>query len=96
MHKDRIYCLKIEVRALVYLRNRPVGCHKIQDAWGPIVYHVVGIMDNTYTVGPLERGLTKRVNSVDIRPCVNNPTPTPRRMPKAQEEKSKSISEVES
>lgn len=96
MHKDRIYCLKIEVRVLVYLRIRPVGCHKIQDPWGPIIYRVVGIMENTYTVEPLERESTKTVNRVDIWPCVYQPTPTPRRMPKAQEEKSKSISEVES
>lgn len=40
LHKDKIYWQKIEVRALVYLRNRPVGRKKIQDAWGPIVYRV--------------------------------------------------------
>lgn len=96
LQKDKIYCPKIAVGALVYLRNRPVGRNKIQDAWGPIVHRVVGIMDNTYTVEPLEGGPTKRVNRVDIRPCVNPPTPAPRRKPKAQDETSDSLSEVES
>ncbi|XP_051980034.1 uncharacterized protein LOC127641237 [Xyrauchen texanus] len=96
LQKDRVYCPKIEVGALVYLRSRPVGRHKIQDAWGPIVYQVVGIVDNTYTVEPLEGGPTKRVNRVDIRSCVSPPIPAPRRLPKVREEMSESLSEVES
>ncbi|XP_026124599.1 uncharacterized protein LOC113106791 [Carassius auratus] len=96
LDKDRVYCPKIEIGALVYLRNRPVGRHKIQDAWGPIIYKVVGILDNTFTVEPLEGGPAKRANRVDIRPCVNHPTPAPRRVRKAQEEKSEPLSEEES
>ncbi|KAK3551582.1 hypothetical protein QTP70_019782, partial [Hemibagrus guttatus] len=66
------------------------------EEWAKLPATAVGIMDNTYTVEPLEGGPTKRVNQVDIRPCVSIPTPVPRGRVKAQDEKSESPSEVES
>ena len=56
LQKDKIYCPRIEVDELVYLRNRPLGRNKIQDAWKPTVYRVVEVLDSTYTVEPLEEG----------------------------------------
>ncbi|XP_048849544.1 uncharacterized protein LOC125719208 [Brienomyrus brachyistius] len=58
--RDIVYCPKIEVDALVYLRDRPLGRNKIQDAWKPTVHRVVEVLGNTYTVEPVEGGPCKR------------------------------------
>ncbi|KAL6485918.1 hypothetical protein MHYP_G00053100 [Metynnis hypsauchen] len=79
LQKDKVYCPKIETGALVYLRNRPLGRNKIQDAWQSVIYRVVDKVDTTYTVEPVEGGPTRRVNRVDIRRCANPPVPLPRR-----------------
>ncbi|KAL6481098.1 hypothetical protein MHYP_G00091780 [Metynnis hypsauchen] len=76
LQKDKVYCPKIEIGALVYLRNRPLICNKIQDAWQSVVYRVVDKVDTTYTVEPVEGGPTRRV---DIRRCANPPVPLPQR-----------------
>lgn len=68
---DKVYCPTVEVGQHVYLRHRPTGRNKIQDAWAATVYQVVDRLGTTYTVQPVEGGPVKRVNRVDIRPCVN-------------------------
>ncbi len=55
----------------MYLRHRPAGRNKIQDAWAPTVYRVVEVQGTMYTVEPLEGGPCRRVHRVDLRPCVN-------------------------
>lgn len=72
---EKVYCPSIELGQIVYVRNRPPGRNKIQDAWKPIPHRVVQIQGTTYTVEPIEGGPTKRVNRVDIRPCVSLPVP---------------------
>lgn len=96
MQRDKIYCPQIEIGSLVYLRNRPLGRNKIQDAWGPTVFRVLDILGNTYTVEPLEGGPTKRVHRVDVRQCVSLPVPAPRQRSKAPEVQSDPSKEVES
>lgn len=78
MHNEKVYCPPIELGQIVYVRNRPPGRNKIQDAWKPIPHRVVQIQGTTYTVEPVEGGPTKRVNRVDIRPCVSPPVPRSR------------------
>lgn len=68
-HSHKVYCPSVEVGEYVYLRHRPAGRNKIQDAWSPIVYQVVDVVGTTYTVQPAEGGPSKRVNRVDVRPC---------------------------
>ncbi|KAL6462437.1 hypothetical protein MHYP_G00288590 [Metynnis hypsauchen] len=77
-HSHKVYCPSVEVGEYVYLRHRPAGRNKIQDAWSPVVYQVVDIVGTTYTVQPAEGEPIKRVNRVDIRPCVNTPDLTHR------------------
>ncbi|KAL6489612.1 hypothetical protein MHYP_G00033530 [Metynnis hypsauchen] len=77
-HSHKVYCPSVEVGEYVYLRHRPAGRNKIQDAWSPVVYQVVNIVGTTYTVQPAEGGPIRRVNRVDIRPCVNTPDLTHR------------------
>ena len=53
---DKVYCPFLGVGQMVYLRHRPVGRHKIQDSWAPVVYRVVEVQGTTYTVEPVEGG----------------------------------------
>lgn len=53
----------------MYLRNRPPGRNKIQDAWAATVYKVVDIQGTTYAVVPLEGGPERRVHRSNLRPC---------------------------
>ncbi|KAJ7990685.1 hypothetical protein DPEC_G00302960 [Dallia pectoralis] len=76
-YSDKVYCPPIEMGRSVYLRNRPLGRNKIQDAWSSTPYRVIDIRDTTYTVEPVEGGPVRRVNRVDLRPCVEKPVPTP-------------------
>ncbi|KAJ7996547.1 hypothetical protein DPEC_G00238170 [Dallia pectoralis] len=78
-YSDKVYCPPIEMGRSVYLRNRPLGRNKIQDAWSSTPYRVIEIRDTTYTVEPVEGGPVRRVNRVDLRPCVEKPVPTPRK-----------------
>ncbi|KAJ8008775.1 hypothetical protein DPEC_G00081920 [Dallia pectoralis] len=78
-YSDKVYCPPIEMGRSVYLRNRPLGRNKIQDAWSSTPYRVIEIRDTTYTVEPVEGGPVRRVNRVDLRPCVEMPVPTPRK-----------------
>uniref|UniRef100_A0A3P9IJU1 Gypsy retrotransposon integrase-like protein 1 n=1 Tax=Oryzias latipes TaxID=8090 RepID=A0A3P9IJU1_ORYLA len=73
----KVYCPAINTGQLVLLRHRPLGRHKIQDAWGPTVYKVVDIQGTTHTVEPVEGGPTKRIHRSELRPCVP-PAPKPR------------------
>lgn len=73
MLNEKVYCPPIEIGQTVYLRNRPPGRNKIQDAWKPIPHRVVEIQGKTYRAEPVEGGPLKRVNRVDIRPCVSVP-----------------------
>lgn len=77
-HSHKVYCPPVEVGEYVYLRHRPAGRNKIQDAWSPVVYQVVDIVGTTYTVRPAEGGPIRRVNRVDIRQCVKTPDLTQR------------------
>ncbi|KAJ7999929.1 hypothetical protein DPEC_G00199500 [Dallia pectoralis] len=78
-YSDKVYSPPIEMGRSVYLRNRPLGRNKIQDAWSSTPYRVIDIRDTTYTVEPVEGGPVRRVNRVDLRPCVEKPVPTPRK-----------------
>lgn len=62
---DKAYCPSVGVGQTVYLRHRPVGRHKIQDSWAPVVYRVVEVQGTTYTVEPVEGGPQKRVHRVE-------------------------------
>lgn len=73
--QDKVYCPSIEVGQIVYLRNRPLGRNKIQDAWHSTPYRVIEIQGTTHTVEPVEGGPIKRVNRVDLRPCAQVPAP---------------------
>lgn len=79
---ERVYCPPVDVGQLVYLRYRPPGRNKIQDAWAATVYKVVDVQGTTYTVEPLEGGPCKRVHRSNLRPCVE-PIPMPRQRRRA-------------
>lgn len=51
---DKVYNPTVDVGQAVYLRHRPVGRNKIQDAWAPTVHRVIEVQGTTYTVEPLE------------------------------------------
>lgn len=68
---QKVYCPTIEIGQHVYLRHRPSGRNKIQDAWNPTIYQVMDVVGTTYSVQPVEGGPVKRVNRVDIRLCAN-------------------------
>ncbi|KAG1936344.1 interleukin-1 receptor accessory protein-like 1-A [Pimephales promelas] len=57
--QDKVYCPSIVVGQIVYLRNRPLGRNKIQDAWHSTQYRVIEIQGTTYTVEPVEGGPSK-------------------------------------
>ncbi len=74
-----VYCSAVEVGQYVYLRYRPPGRNKIQDAWSFTMYKVVEVQGSIYAVQPIEGGPIKRVHRSNIRPCVNKgPVPAPR------------------
>ena len=65
----------------VYLRNRPMGRNKIQDAWDPTVYVVVDKHEDVYKLKSGNRSRKLRTaHRSDIQPCVEKP---------AQEERSR-------
>lgn len=70
--QSKVYCPPVHTGELVYLRHRPPGRNKIQDAWGPTVYRVVGVQGNTYMLEPVEGGATKRVHRSNLRPCMRD------------------------
>uniref|UniRef100_A0A672FZX6 Gypsy retrotransposon integrase-like protein 1 n=1 Tax=Salarias fasciatus TaxID=181472 RepID=A0A672FZX6_SALFA len=83
--QERIYCPPVDVGQLVYLRYRPPGRNKIQDAWAAEVYKVIDVQGTTYTVEPVAGGSVKRVHRSNLRSCVepvqlprghHNPTPS--------------------
>ncbi len=73
-----VYCPEVAVGQQVYLRYRPPGRNKIQDAWAPTAYKVAEVHGTTYTVEPVGGGPAKRVHRSDIRPCPR-PVPMPRK-----------------
>lgn len=75
--QGKVYCPPIAIGQFVYIRNRPLGRNKIQDAWQSIPYRVIGVQGTTYTLESVDRGQTKRVNRVDIRPCMCDPVTVP-------------------
>lgn len=77
LQNEKVYCPPVELGQLVFLRHRPQGRNKIQDAWGPTVYRVIDIYGTTHTVEPLEGGPSKRVHRSELRQCVR-PVPKPR------------------
>ncbi|XP_059368895.1 uncharacterized protein LOC132106857 [Carassius carassius] len=80
-----VYCPEVEVVQQVYLRYRPPGRNKIQDAWAPTAYKVVEVHGTTYTLEPVGGGPAKREHRSDIRPCPR-PIPMPRRKVRPVEE----------
>ncbi|XP_038137179.1 uncharacterized protein LOC119780968 [Cyprinodon tularosa] len=72
--QGKVFYPPVDIGQLVYLRYRPPGRNKIQDAWASTVYKVVDIQGTTYTVAPLEGGSLRRVHRSNLRPCVG-PTP---------------------
>uniref|UniRef100_A0A8C2FMX4 Integrase catalytic domain-containing protein n=1 Tax=Cyprinus carpio TaxID=7962 RepID=A0A8C2FMX4_CYPCA len=87
-HEEKVYCPAVEVGQHVYLRHRPPGRNKIQDAWSPTVYRVLEVQGTTYTVEPVGGGPAKRVHRSNLRLCANPfPVPMPRcRKPPVQDE----------
>lgn len=73
----RVHCPPVKIGQLVFLRQRPMGRHKIQDAWGSTVYKIVDIQGTTHSVEPVEGGPTKRVHRSELRLCLT-PVPKPR------------------
>lgn len=97
MHQDeKVYCPAVEIGQCVYLRHRPPGRNKIQDAWSSTVYTVVEIQGTTYTVEPVGGGPVKRVHRCNLRPCESPvPVPMPRSRKPPIREVSASVSESE-
>lgn len=56
LQKGKVYCPPIDIGQVVYIRNRPQGRNKIQDAWQSASYRVVGIQGTTYTLEPIGGG----------------------------------------
>uniref|UniRef100_A0A3P9I2U1 Gypsy retrotransposon integrase-like protein 1 n=1 Tax=Oryzias latipes TaxID=8090 RepID=A0A3P9I2U1_ORYLA len=79
----KVNCTPLEVGQHVYLRHRPVGRNKIQDAWSPKVYRVTDVQGTTHTVVPVNGGQTKRVHRSNIRLCVGPISPEKKRCEKA-------------
>lgn len=77
---EKTYCPQVRVGEFVYLHQRRPGRNKIQDAWSPVVYKVVG---TTYMVEPLEGGPFRRVHRSELRPGAM-PSPRPRSRGKSQ------------
>lgn len=78
-HEREVYCPEVAVGQQVYLRHRPAGRNKIQDAWAPVVYVVRDVQGATYGVEPVGGGVYKRLHRSDIRPCPRPiPVPAPR------------------
>ncbi|KAM9501779.1 uncharacterized protein Hap1MRO34_013895 [Clarias gariepinus] len=79
-HAEEVYCPAVEIGQHVYLRHRPPGRNKIQDAWSSTVYKVLDVQGTTYTVDPVGGGAVKRVHRSNLRPCNSSvPVPMPRR-----------------
>ncbi|KAL1256563.1 hypothetical protein QQF64_012108 [Cirrhinus molitorella] len=94
--EERVYCPAVEVGQYVYLRHRPPGRNKIQDAWSSTMYKVVEVQGSTYAVQPIEGGQTKRVHRSNLRPCVNKgPVPAPRILKRPAKGKPTSVLEKE-
>ncbi len=78
-HEEKVYCPAVEVGLHVYLRHRPPGRNKIQDAWSSTVYRVLEVQGTTYTVESVEGGPAKKVHRSNLRLCTNSvPMPMPR------------------
>ncbi len=65
--EEKVYCPAVEVGQYVYLRYRPPGRNKIQDAWSSTMYKVVEVQGSTYAVQPIEGGQIKRVHRSNLR-----------------------------
>jgi transposase InsO family protein len=64
----------------VYLRNRPRGRNKIQDAWDPTVHVITNRRENLYAVQPTAGKRTTRfINRRDLQLCVTKLEPEPKR-----------------
>ena len=58
----------LPVRAEVHLRNRPLGCIKIQDAWRSEVYRIQERWGDVYTIRSIRGSAkAKRVNRRDLK-----------------------------
>lgn len=72
-----VYCPPVEIGQFVYLRHRPAGRNKIQDAWSSKVYKVIDVQGTTHTVVPVNGGAIRRIHRSNLRACVG-PIPLPR------------------
>ena len=77
--RKKIYDMKakdyvLPIGAHVYLRNRPMGRNKIQDAWDPSVYIVTDHREDVYTVQPIKGRRTPRyINRRNLQLCISEP-----------------------
>lgn len=77
--ENKVYCPEVEVGQCVFLRHRPPGRNKIQDAWSSAVYKVIEVQGSTYAVEPIEGGPIRRVHRSNLRPYMDKvPVPAPR------------------
>ena len=64
----------------VYLRNRPRGCNKKQEAWDPTVHVITNRREKWYAVQPTAGKCTTRfINRKDLQLCVTKLEPEPRK-----------------
>lgn len=75
----KVHCPPVKIGQYVYLRYRPIGRNKIQDAWSSTVYKVIDVQGTTHTVIPVNGGPIKRVHRSNLRQYVG-PVPAPRKM----------------
>uniref|UniRef100_A0A3B1JKH5 Gypsy retrotransposon integrase-like protein 1 n=1 Tax=Astyanax mexicanus TaxID=7994 RepID=A0A3B1JKH5_ASTMX len=66
LQNEKVFCPPVDIGQVVYLRHRPPGRNKIQDAWSPTMYRIVDIQGTTHTVEPLEGGPIKRVHRSEL------------------------------
>ena len=83
---------------LVLQRSHPLGRHKLQDAWGPTRYRVVGCLDDhgrVYQIQPVDsQGPTKQVHRSELRQAPPGFAPPTEKPPSAVVETPAALSTV--
>ena len=73
-HDRKRHCTPLTLGQRVYIRSRPPGRNKIQDAWRPEVYKIIGIPDKDGDPYTIERtdgsGQPDRVCRANLQPVV--------------------------
>lgn len=68
-HNEKVMPPSLQVGQYVYVRSRPLGRNKIQDAWGPDVYKITEIQGTTCTIVSVGEGKVRRVHQSELRAC---------------------------